>query len=144
MAGNSDRVGDMRPPKCGHWNRRRSIGTTSASGKNAPRESRRRRARALSRLESASAPPYYRSLAIHDLPEAPMTPSEPLSVPNAEMLMAELEFLSKLSQVVASTAELQPILDWIVRETTALLSADEGTIRLPDPEVAGDAMRTRV
>src|SRR5689334_24858059 len=73
-----------------------------------------------------------------------MSPNEPLSVPNVEMLMAELEFLSKLSQVVASTAELQPILDWIVRETTALLSADEGLIRLPNPEVAGDPMRTRV
>jgi sigma-B regulation protein RsbU (phosphoserine phosphatase) len=73
-----------------------------------------------------------------------MTSNEPLSVPNVEMLMAELEFLSKLSQVVASTAELQPILDWIVRETTALLSADEGLIRLPNPEVAGDPMRTRV
>ena len=69
---------------------------------------------------------------------------EPRSTPNAEMLMAELEFLSKLSQVVASTLELQPILDWIMRETTALLSADEGSIRLRDPELAGDAMKTRV
>jgi serine phosphatase RsbU (regulator of sigma subunit) len=58
--------------------------------------------------------------------------------------MAELEFLTKLSQVVASTLELQPILDWIVRETTTLLSADEGCIRLPDPDVAGDPMKTRV
>lgn len=66
------------------------------------------------------------------------------AAPKAEMLMAELEFLTKLSQVVASTLELQPILDWIVRETTTLLSADEGCIRLPDPDVAGDPMKTRV
>ncbi len=73
-----------------------------------------------------------------------MNPHESPAIPKAEMLMAELEFLSKLSQVVASTLELQPILDWIVRETTALLSADEGSIRLPDPETSGDAMKTRV
>ncbi|MEO5616175.1 MAG: GAF domain-containing SpoIIE family protein phosphatase [Candidatus Eisenbacteria bacterium] len=73
-----------------------------------------------------------------------MNPDPSQATPKAEMLMAELEFLSKLSQVVASTLELQPILDWIVRETTALLSADEGSIRLPDPAVAGDPMKTRV
>ncbi len=66
------------------------------------------------------------------------------ALPNAQMLMAQLEFLSKLSQVVASTSELQPILDWIVRETISLLSADEGTIRLPSPEATADPMRTRV
>jgi len=73
-----------------------------------------------------------------------MSPQDPVTHPRAEILRAELEFLSKLSQVVASTLELQPILDWIVRETAALLSADEGLIRLPDPDVAGDPMRTRV
>jgi serine phosphatase RsbU (regulator of sigma subunit) len=73
-----------------------------------------------------------------------MDSASPTALPNAQMLMAELDFLSKLSQVVASTSELQPILDWIVRETTSLLSADEGTIRLPDPEVAGDPMKTKV
>jgi sigma-B regulation protein RsbU (phosphoserine phosphatase) len=45
---------------------------------------------------------------------------------------------------VASTSELQPILDWIVRATTDLLSADEGIIRLPYSDVAGDPRRTRV
>jgi len=73
-----------------------------------------------------------------------MPTGESFAAPSTAMLMAELEFLSKLSQVVASTSELQPILDWIVRETTALLSADEGTIRLPDPATAGDPMKTRV
>ena len=73
-----------------------------------------------------------------------MDSASPAVVPNIQMLMAELDFLSKLSQVVASTNELQPILDWIVRETTSLLSADEGTIRLPDPETAGDPMKTKV
>jgi len=73
-----------------------------------------------------------------------MNPHETPAVPRAEMLMAELEFLSKLSQVVASTLELQPILDWIVRETTSLLSADEGCIRLPESEGPNDPMRTRV
>lgn len=72
-----------------------------------------------------------------------MNPADP-QAPDAAMLTAQLEFISKLSQVVASTSELQPILDWIVRETTALMSADEGTIRLPDPSLSGDAMKTRV
>lgn len=64
--------------------------------------------------------------------------------PDVQLLMAELDFLSKLSQVVASTSELQPILDWIVHATTDLVSADEGIIRLPDSDIAGDPMRTRI
>jgi sigma-B regulation protein RsbU (phosphoserine phosphatase) len=47
--------------------------------------------------------------------------------------MAALQFLSELGQVVASNTEMQPILDWIVSKTTAMLGADEGSIRLVEP-----------
>jgi hypothetical protein len=52
---------------------------------------------------------------------------EPISppIPDLQRLQNELHFLSELSQVVASNTELQPILDWIVGKTVALLSADE-------------------
>ena len=48
----------------------------------------------------------------------------------ANPLQAALAFLSELSQVVASTMELQPILDWMVQRSTAMLSADEASIKL--------------
>lgn len=60
----------------------------------------------------------------------------PLSAatPNAMRLMAELEFINELCGVVASSTELQPILDWIVQKTTVMFRADEGSIRLLGPE----------
>jgi phosphoserine phosphatase RsbU/P len=54
----------------------------------------------------------------------------PEDTPNPLRLMAELEFLNELCRVVASTNELQPILDWIVQKTTAMFRAEEGSIRL--------------
>jgi serine phosphatase RsbU (regulator of sigma subunit) len=65
-----------------------------------------------------------------------MTDSRPASAfagTSAASLTAALDFLSQLTQVVASNTELQPILDWMVEKTTTLLSADEGSIRLVDP-----------
>ena len=65
-----------------------------------------------------------------------MTDSRPASAfagTSAASLTAALDFLSQLTQVVASNTELQPILDWMVEKTTTLLSADEGSIRLIDP-----------
>ena len=44
----------------------------------------------------------------------------PTPQPNEERLKAVLGFLSELGQVVASSAELQPILDWIAQRTTSI------------------------
>jgi phosphoserine phosphatase RsbU/P len=62
--------------------------------------------------------------------------------PDAQRLQAELQFVTELCEVVASNAELQPILDWIVHKTTGLLSADEGSIKLLGPEMAGPSVKT--
>jgi sigma-B regulation protein RsbU (phosphoserine phosphatase) len=70
--------------------------------------------------------------------------SQAASPPNAQRLMAELQFLSELCQIVASNSELQPILDWIVQKTTGLLGADEGSIKLLSPDVAEPTMRTLI
>lgn len=43
---------------------------------------------------------------------------------------AAMEFLAELARVIASSTDLQPILDWIVHKTTAMLGADEGSVRL--------------
>jgi len=60
-------------------------------------------------------------------------PASAFAGTSAASLTAALDFLSQLTQVVASNTELQPILDWMVEKTTTLLSADEGSIRLVDP-----------
>ncbi len=62
--------------------------------------------------------------------------------PDARRLQAELQFVTELCEIVASNAEMQPILDWIVHKTTGLLSADEGSIKLLEPEAAGPSVRT--
>jgi len=62
--------------------------------------------------------------------------------PDARRLQAELQFVTELCEVVASNAELQPILDWIAQKTTGLLSADEGSIKLLAPEVTGPSVKT--
>lgn len=49
---------------------------------------------------------------------------------DVQRLQNELLFLSELAQVMGSTTELQPILDWIVSRTVSLLGAEEGSIRL--------------
>jgi hypothetical protein len=49
----------------------------------------------------------------------------------------ELAFLLELCEVVASSSDLQVVLDWMVSKTTAMLSADEGSIRLLGREQAG-------
>jgi sigma-B regulation protein RsbU (phosphoserine phosphatase) len=43
---------------------------------------------------------------------------------------SELEFITELCSVVAEQAELQPILDWLVRKTTRLLGTEECSIKL--------------
>jgi serine phosphatase RsbU (regulator of sigma subunit) len=53
-----------------------------------------------------------------------------------ERLRAEMAFITELSTVVAGNSELQPILDWVVRRTTALLGADECSIRLMSADQA--------
>ena len=65
-----------------------------------------------------------------------------VEAPDPKRLLAALQFLSELGQVVASNTEMQPILDWIVSKTTAMLGADEGTIRLVGPVGDPGAVRT--
>jgi sigma-B regulation protein RsbU (phosphoserine phosphatase) len=60
----------------------------------------------------------------------------------AQRLRAELEFLSELCAVVASNTDIEPILDWIVRKTTSMLGADEGSIKLLGPDAASPAAQT--
>jgi sigma-B regulation protein RsbU (phosphoserine phosphatase) len=65
-----------------------------------------------------------------------MTALPPSTTPDATRLMAELQFLAELSAVVASTAEFKTIIDWIVQKTTALMGAEEGSIKLLGDEPA--------
>jgi len=74
-----------------------------------------------------------------------MTANPPVTVPpDPERLVAELQFLGELAVVVASNTELQPILDWIVQKTTAMLRADEGSIKLLGPEMTQPTVKTLV
>jgi serine phosphatase RsbU (regulator of sigma subunit) len=76
-----------------------------------------------------------------------MTESIPQTSPAAaspSSLHAALDFLARLTQVLASNTELQPILDWMVEKTAALLSGDEGSIRLIGPEKMDQAPQTIV
>ena len=66
------------------------------------------------------------------------------TTPSAQRLQSELGFLTELSLVVASNTELQPILDWIVQKTTAMMGADEGSIKLLGPDVSSPAMHTLI
>jgi len=66
------------------------------------------------------------------------------ATPDPQRLMAELQFLTELSMVVASHTELQPILDWMVEKTTAMFGADEGSIKLLGPELSEPTVKTRV
>src|SRR5436309_9955960 len=68
----------------------------------------------------------------------------PATQPNEERLKAVLGFLSELGQVVASSAELQPILDWIVQRTTSMFAADEGSIRLLGPDAEAPTLKTLI
>jgi serine phosphatase RsbU (regulator of sigma subunit) len=45
-------------------------------------------------------------------------------------LRKAMHFLAELGAVVASSTQLQPILDWVVLRTTGMLGADEGCLRL--------------
>lgn len=71
---------------------------------------------------------------------------DPASASDVDLrrLQRELEFLSELARVVASSTELQPILDWIVDKTVAMFSAEEGSIRLTGPDDSQPAMHTIV
>jgi serine phosphatase RsbU (regulator of sigma subunit) len=62
--------------------------------------------------------------------------SPPTVPPDPKRLMEVLQFVAELGQVVASNTQMQPILDWMVTRTTAMLAADEGCIRLSDPAAA--------
>ena len=61
-----------------------------------------------------------------------------------QRLMAMLQFLTELGQVVASNTEMQPILDWIVVRITAMFEADEGSIKLLGPDADSPSAKTLV
>lgn len=71
------------------------------------------------------------------------TTNPPVTTPSSG-LQAALDFLSQLSQVIVTNTQLQPILDWMVEKTSAMLSADEGSIRLLGPEMMNAAPHTMV
>lgn len=59
-------------------------------------------------------------------------------------LAAELEFLSQLCQIVASTTDYQTVLDWIVQKSTALLEAEEGSLKLLSEDAGQGALQTMI
>jgi len=69
--------------------------------------------------------------------------SAPQDEPESARLRKAMHFLAALGEVVASSTELQPILDWIVLKTSALLSADEGCLRLITKDVPGSLTLVR-
>ena len=56
----------------------------------------------------------------------------------------EIRFLAELGHVVASNTELRPILDFIVQQTTTLLAADEGSIKLSGPDPGTTTAKTLI
>lgn len=54
----------------------------------------------------------------------------PFPSTSANLLQAALGLLTEIGGVVASTTELRPILEAVVQKTTALMQADEGSIKL--------------
>ncbi|MGH7730690.1 MAG: PP2C family protein-serine/threonine phosphatase [Candidatus Eiseniibacteriota bacterium] len=71
----------------------------------------------------------------------PITLPDP---PGQSGLRPELDFVTELCHVVASNAELKPILDWIVLKATSRLSTDEGSIRLSGPDTSAPAEKTLI
>lgn len=59
-----------------------------------------------------------------------MTHVPPPNAADDAPAQSELEFITELCEVVAEQAELQPILDWLVRKTTRLLGTEECSIKL--------------
>lgn len=70
--------------------------------------------------------------------------SDPVSSANTQRLRSEFAFMYELCQVVASNADLQPILDWIARKTTSMFSADEGSIRLLGEDPGPPTLKTLI
>lgn len=68
-------------------------------------------------------------------------PIQPTPVPatSANLLQAALHLLTEIGGVVASTTELRPILDAVVQKTTALMQADEGSIKLLGADASAPA-----
>jgi len=57
-----------------------------------------------------------------------------------DRLRKVLHFLAELGQIVASSTQLQPILDWVVMRVTGMLGAEEGRLSL---RPQGDAPSTQ-
>ena len=74
-----------------------------------------------------------------------MIPSDAPDELESERLRKAMHFLAELGAVVASSTQLQPILDWVVLKTTGMLAADEGCLRLieADPTTSQTIVRPR-
>ncbi|MFI5370439.1 MAG: PP2C family protein-serine/threonine phosphatase [Candidatus Eisenbacteria bacterium] len=66
-----------------------------------------------------------------DVPGIAIPPADP------KLLVAALRLLTELGGVVASTTQLTPVLETVVQKSTALLGADEGSIKLMDAGETG-------
>ena len=74
-----------------------------------------------------------------------MLPSDAPDQLESERLRKTMHFLAELGAVVASSTQLQPILDWVVLKTTGMLKADEGCLRLieADPNTSQTIVRPK-
>ncbi len=59
-----------------------------------------------------------------------MTPADERETIDADRMRKVLHFVAELGEVVASSTEMKPILDWFVQNVTPLLEADEGRLSL--------------
>ena len=74
-----------------------------------------------------------------------MIPSDAPDELESARLRKAMHFLAELGAVVASSTQLQPILDWVVLKTTGMLKADEGCLRLieADPTTSQTIIRPK-
>jgi len=72
-----------------------------------------------------------------------MPDQSPTSV-DGRRFQAELAFLSELAEIVSSTSNFTTVLNWIVQRTTALLDAEEGSIKLLDDHGTAPALHTMI
>ena len=59
--------------------------------------------------------------------------------PDPQLLIRAMQLLAEVGAVVASTTELRPVLDKLVKGTTSLLGADEGSIKVLGADPGGPA-----
>jgi sigma-B regulation protein RsbU (phosphoserine phosphatase) len=74
-----------------------------------------------------------------------LIPSDAADELESARLRKAMHFLAELGAVVASSTQLQTILDWVVLKTAGLLQADEGCLRLieADPTTSQTIIRPK-